>query len=75
MGTLFIISLAIIIVMGFTLLLTLVESRHKCFRKCKKYLKPKVFWALPIQTFLESCMIIALCALLTMQHPNDKSHG
>ena len=74
MGSLFIIWLLITIVMIFTFLISCC-LKCKIFRKCYIYLELKAFWVLPLQVFLESCMIISLCTLLTLKNPNWESLG
>ena len=44
-------------------------------RKINQYFQLKAFWVLPLQVFLESCMIVSLCSLLTLKNPNTESLG
>jgi len=66
MGTLFVIFLLIFLAMVLYGLLSFCEHKHKKIKQCRKCLNRNLFWAFPLQTFMESCMVIALCAILTI---------
>ena len=76
-GSLFVTVIIVQLIMVVAILTFQLKRTTKLTQFKNLWLKIKhhAFWVVPIQTLMESSMIIALSSLLVLQHPNWESKG